>query len=378
MFEALRRMLASETTRRHFRIESFSGVCDMSNARKSWWHRYVPSYASNPFGLAIKLMKAGKPAARSALYMAAAGVAMTPIDVALRPMERRAYERAANSVEPIIMVVGPPRSGTTLVAQYLINTFDVCYLNNLTSLFPRSPISANKLLGKFFPLQPGDYEAFYGKSRRLSGANDGLPIWDRWLGSDRDRVPTTLEPGAGESMRQFFGALDNLYHLPVVNKVNRLNTCAHLVSDELQNVRFLCLQRDPLLLAQSLYVARGYISGNLQSAYGVQHPDANFDDPIEDVCRQVIFHENHARRQQELLGTDKFAVISYEAFCRNPSGLAEILIKEHPELKIRDIESSAIQSFEVSDKRKLPEQVFEQMRQRLAELDAGNINCREF
>ncbi len=350
----------------------------MSNAIQSWWRRYVPSHAANPVSLACKLLRAGKPAARSALYMAAAGIAVTPLDFALRPMERRAYDRAADPVEPIIMVVGPPRSGTTLVAQYLINVFDVCYLNNLTSLFPRSPVLFYILLGKFFPPRPGDYDAFYGKSRGLAGPNDALYIWDRWLGRDRDRVPKTLEPGAGESMRRFFGALENLYDLPLVNKVNRLNTCAHLVSGELKNVRFLCLQRDSLLLAQSLYVARSYISGDIQLAYGVQHPNAEIDDPIEDVCRQVLFHENQARCQQKLLGGDKFVLISYEAFCRNPVGLAQLLSKEYPDLKTRAGESPVTQSFEVSDKRKLPEHVFDQMRRRLAELGAGNVNCREF
>lgn len=350
----------------------------MSNSRHSWWHHYIPSHASKPIRLAINLLKARRSAARSALYMAAAGIALTPFDFALRRLERNAYEQAAKPTEPIILVVGPPRSGTTLVAQYLINTFDVCYLNNLTSMFPRSPISINKLLGKFLPLRPGDYDAFYGKSRGLAGANDALYIWDRWLGSRRDRVPTALKPGAGESMKQFFGALENLYHLPLVNKVNRLNTCAHLVSNELKNVHFLCLQRDPLLLAQSLFVARSYISGDMQSAYGVQHPDAEIDDPIEDVCRQVLFHENQARRQQELLGTDKFSVISYEDFCRDPAALAELLTKEHPELRARNNEGPITRSFEIANKRKLPDHVFEQMRQRLSELGAGNVSCRGF
>lgn len=348
----------------------------MSNGRQSWWHRYIPSHASNPFSLAFKLLRAGKPAARSALYMAAAGIALTPLDLALRPMERRLRKQAMHPTEPIIIVVGPPRSGTTLVAQYLINTLDVCYLNNLTSLFPRSPISINKLLGTFVPLRAGAYDAFYGKSRRLSGANDGLYIWDRWLGSDRDRVPTGLEPGVGESMRRFFGALENLYHRPVVNKVNRLNTCAYLVSNELSNVRFICLQRDPLLLAQSLYIARGYISGDMSAAYGVQHSDSVADDPVEDVCRQVLYHENQTSQQQDLLGVEKFTVISYEQFCQNPAGLSELLVQEYPNLRRRGAESTEPQSFDISSSRRIPENKFEQMRTRLAELGAGKVSCR--
>jgi hypothetical protein len=350
----------------------------MSNARESWWHRYIPAHASNPLTLAVKLFKAGRPAARSAMYMAAAGIAATPFDIALRPFERREYERASRPTAPVILVVGPPRSGTTLVAQYLINQFDVCYLNNLTSLFPRSPIVINKMLGRFFKLRPGDYDAFYGKSRGLAGPNDALSIWDRWLGRDRDRVPTALEPGADIAIEQFFGALNDLYGLPVVNKVNRLNTCAHLVSDLLPNAQFLCMQRDPLLLAQSLYVARDFISGNMEAAYGVQHANSVDDDPVEDVCRQVLFHESQAQREQELIGKDRFEFISYEAFCKNPRGLTNHLAEKHAEMALRAGDMPESQSFTISDKRKLPEDIFERMRSRLSELGAGHISCRTF
>lgn len=348
----------------------------MSNTRQSWWRRYVPSLAANPVSLAFKLLRAGKPAARSALYMAAAGIAVTPIDLILRPIERKRYEEASEPLEPIILVAGPPRSGTTLVAQYLINQFDVCYLNNLTSVFPRAPITINKLLGSFLQLGPGDYDAFYGKSRGLAGPNDALYIWDRWLGSDRDRVPTSLEPGAEIAIAQFFGALQASYELPVVNKVNRLNTCADLISNALPNAYFLCMQRDPLLLAQSLYIARDFISGDMATPYGVQHSDSVTNDPVEDVCRQVVFHENQALHQQELLGSDKFEFISYEGFCRNPAGLRELLSGKFPDLQYRSDRSSNSQSFEISNKRKLPEYIFERMQARLDELNAGTISCR--
>lgn len=348
----------------------------MKNTRESWWHRYVPTYASSPLKLAVTLFKSGRRPARSAMYLAAAGIALTPVDLILTPLERREYERASEPQQPIILVVGPPRSGTTLVAQYLINTFNVCYLNNLTSLFPRSPIIINKLLGKLVAaLREGEYDAFYGKSSGVLGVNDALYIWDRWLGREREQVPDSLEPGAEGGMKRFFGALQSLYRLPVVNKVNRLNTCAHLVSRVLPNARFLCLQRDPVMLAQSLYIARRDIVGDMSVAYGVQHPDA-VEDPVEDVCRQVLFHEEQARGQQRLLGDETFTVFSYEGFCKNPLGLICFLDREYPELTRRDDERSEPRSFDVSNERKLPQRIFGQMQMRLSELGAGNVNCR--
>ena len=350
----------------------------MSNPEQSWWRHYFPGSVSNPFGLVYRLIKSENPAARSAITMAAAGAVLTPIDLLLRGAERREYAESEESGKTILLVVGAPRSGTTLLAQFLINSLDVCYINNLTSLFPRSPITINRILRRFVPLQGGDYSAFYGKSRGLSGANDALYIWDRWLGADRKNVPSELVPLSGESMRRFFRALTNLYRLPVVNKLNRLNTCAHLVSKELKQVRFLCLHRNPLFLAQSLYIARQEIAGDMNAAYGVRHSDTVSDDAVEDVCQQVLFHENHARQQQKILGSRQFSIVSYEEFCRRPGDLLASLVGEDPDLKIKpDFQPESV-FFTVSDKAKIPESEFKRMRLRLKELGAGGVNCRSF
>ncbi len=301
-----------------------------------------------------------------------------PVDLVLRRRERRLYAAAPPPVKPIIIVVGPPRSGTTLVAQYLINTFDVCYLNNLTALFPKSPITASILFGRVARLKAGDYDAFYGKSRGLSGANDGLYIWDRWLGSDRDQVPGTLQGDAPRTMPQFFGALEAHYGLPLVNKVNRLNTCADLVAKLLPNAWFICLRRDPLYLAQSLYVARDVIAGDLDTPYGTRHSGATPGDPIEDVCRQVVYHEEQARRQQALLGSMRFSVLSYEDFCDRPADFARSVEAQHPALRRRDAREPDPAAFGISRQSKLPDSVLNRMKDTLRNLATEEVSLRSF
>jgi len=332
----------------------------MNASKKPWWQHYVPEYAKNPFRLAWQLFTEKKPAARSAMYMAAAGAALTPLDSLFSRKERQIYAQAPEPIRPIILVCGPPRSGTTLVAQYLINNLDVCYLNNLTSLFPRSPVYANTVFGRWAKSNTGDYEAFYGKSRGLSGTNDALYIWDRWLGSNREKVPGKLVAGSGQSMRAFFGAVERLYNLPIVSKVNKLNTCANLVAECLPNAKFICVRRNPLFLAQSLYIARAKIMGDVSLAYGVQHQPSSAD-PIEDVCLQVLFHEQKAKRQTELLG-DRFAIVSYEQFCEEPSELLEFCVENQTELQYRRDVRPGTEKFTISRQLRVPEEVFEGLR----------------
>ncbi len=310
--------------------------------------------------------------------MALSGMLLAPVDVLLQRVEQREYARGERPRKPIIIVVGPPRSGTTLVAQYLINALEVAYINNLTSLFPRSPVTINRLLGRFVPFREGAYEAFYGRSRRLAGVNDGLYIWDRWLGSDRRDSPDSLSTGAEQSMRRFFAAFERYSNLPMVTKVNRLNTCANLIAEVLDNTTFVCLHRNPLYLAQSLYIARQTISGNMRSAYGVRHENSCPEDPVEDVCRQVDFHIGQAQRQQEILGPSKFLVISYEKFCESPEGLVNLMLSQHRGLSLRSTAGALPKSFSVSVQQKVGDHIFERMRGRLSELCADRLILRDF
>lgn len=340
----------------------------MSQRGGSLLRRYVPAVSANPLALALRLLRSPNPAARSALAMALAGVALAPLDALLARRERRRYAGATPPVLPIVLVCGPPRSGTTLVARYLIDRLEVAYINNLASLFPNAPLAANDLFGAFPRRAPDGYDAFYGRSRGLSGVNDGLFVWDRWLGSDRGAMPSRLLPGAEESLPRFFGALQARSGRPVVNKVNRLFACAALVAPLLPSAIFVCLRRERLMLAQSLLRARDEIVGDRALPYGPRHEDPCVEDPVEDVCRQVEFYERRIDAQERLLGPERFVVLRYEEFCAEPEILIEALERRTGgALAYRGPtrEGGARRRFEVSRARRLPPDTLAALERRL-------------
>src|SRR5262249_48604213 len=97
-------------------------------------HRYIPAHFHDPAGLALRLVRTGDPAAFFAMASAAAGAASAPLDMLLEPFEHAYYEAAAKPSHPLIIVCGPPRSGTTVVCQTLINHLPTAYFSNLTAL----------------------------------------------------------------------------------------------------------------------------------------------------------------------------------------------------------------------------------------------------
>jgi hypothetical protein len=292
-------------------------------------HRYVPANFHDPLGLAMRLVRSGDPAALFAMLTAAGGAAATPIDVALAPAERRLMRAPKPSRHPLVLVCGAPRSGTTVVYQTLVRHLPVAYFSNLTALFPRAPLMAQRLFGRFLARPPDEFHSFYGRTQGLAGTNDALSLWDRWLGGDRTTAPAQLDPQHRQAMRTFFAACDALFDRPLVNKNNSLNLSAHLVAECLPHARFICMTRDRRQLAQSLYRARCDIHGDARAAYGAGPPRAAQDaDPIQAVCRQAAYYDDVNARQRERLGDDCFWLVSYEEFCRDPGAVVRRVARD--------------------------------------------------
>lgn len=300
-------------------------VDEGSDERRLPWlrralHRFLPSGLHDPVGLARRLMKTGDPAALFAVRAAALGPVLLPFDLLLTPLERRRYRRSAPPRRPIIIVCGCARSGTTIAAQ-LLQSLPVSYFTNLTSVFPRSPLTAEAAFRRFLPAGEATQHSFYGRTSGWMGANDALYLWDRWLGSDRTRIPDALAPAAREAMIAFFGARERQTGRPTLVKVNALNASAHLVGEALPTARFICIERSRVALAISLLKARQEIHGRADVPYGLMPPGARrCADPVADVCRQVAFHEDVARRQQERMGKDRFRIVRLDAIAADPDG----------------------------------------------------------
>ena len=338
----------------------------------SFLRKYIPQHVSNPFSMATKLLRHEKPAARTAVWYTALGLCAAPLDMVLAVRERRLYANGASPKLPILLVCGPPRSGTTLIAEYLIATLQVSFFNNLTSLFPRAPITAVKIFAKSLAEQAPDFNAYYGKTYGLGRTNDALYLWDRWLGSDRAATPKRIDDHLAADMRGFIGAWEQQSGLPLINKVNRLSTCGDLVLRELPTALIIHVRRDPVMLAQSLYIARRDITGNMQIPYGAMHRDSCPGNPVEDVCRQVEFYERERLRQLELDNDHRILTVNYEEFCDEPAALVNVLQSRIENLHDRYNRHGRVSlpaRFSVSNRCRLDEAILDRFRERLAYLE---------
>jgi hypothetical protein len=276
----------------------------------------------DPVGLVLRMLRSGDRAAREALVREAAQLALTPLDVTLQPFESRRLRTAGTSIQPLILIVGSSRAGTTIVYQALARYLPVTYFTNLSSLFPRAPLTASRLFLSWAPAAQGRLHNYYGNTAGLAGPNDGFHIWNRWLGIDRYRAPEALSQDTIARMRQFLAAWTETFGRPLLNKNNRNADCVGLLGRALPEALFVVVRRNPVDVAQSLLLAREVVQGDKRRKWGVLSYDQESpSDPlgyVDSVCRQVIEVERRLRRDVQTLDAGRIIEVRYEAFCADP------------------------------------------------------------
>lgn len=344
----------------------------MPSALRHLLHRFVPNHFRDPLGLAGRLVKTRDPAALFAMFNAGLGVAAAPCDWLISPWERKAIRQAPPRQGPLVFVCGGPRTGTTLAAQLLSNHLPVSRFTNFTSLFPRSPILATRFSERWLRNPKQDQKSFYGRTSRLSGMSDALVLWDRWLGDDRRRPSRSVSSAVASTMQQFFTAWEAAFKRPLLAKCNSLDAVAHIVAEILEKSYFVCLTREPIFMAQSLYYARLMIHGTLEVPYGTATAGAEENgDPIASICAQVRYHHELAQKQEKVIGADRFLRIAYEDVCRDPSALVRRVGHDFLQLDDARLEQLSLPPIPCANRYRLEKSVLEEFQKQLADSGAG-------
>lgn len=247
----------------------------------------------------------------------------------LEPRERELYGDHAIE-QPLIFVVGAPRSGTTLLSQLLAYCLDVGYIDNFTARFWLAPVHGIRLsrLIAGGP-QPGAFESEYARTSRPTDIHEFGYFWRRWLNKhtfedvvhaaehedeiDWAGLRLTLaniqhEFGRAMVAKNMLGA----YHMPRLRR-------------ELGEVLFVCIERDPLDACVSILDARRKYYSDPDAWWSyvpVEYPLLKDRDHWEQIAGQVHYLGAYYDRELAAVGADAAVRVSYEELCGDP---AEVL-----------------------------------------------------
>ena len=304
-----------------------------------------------------------------------------------RLLAERAEAGSIAPRHPVVLVVGAPRSGTTVLVQWLQASGAFGVPTNFMARFAGAPGLAARLQQALFnpafaygdqladlAAAPGGFESDLGKTRGALAPNEFFFFWRRHLGQaaieplGQERVAATDWP----RLRAELGAVESGLELPVALKGLMVQYDLPAVAERFPEALFLHVEREPFFNAQSLLRSRRKFHGDEASWYSSRPPGSEqLDgvDPIEQVAGQVQLDIGAVRAGLESLPSERWLRVSYEEFCRDTTPLWDALVGRFEALgSALPASHSAPGSFEVTNRIELD-------RERAAQLTAA---CQRF
>ncbi len=244
---------------------------------------------------------------------------------ALWPRERVLLSRArGEDFPPPVFVVGPPRSGTTLVYEALVGTFQFAYISNLAHRLYRTPVAATSLGMRSIDAYEPRYESKWGHVSGWAAPNEAGWVWDRWFTSHDDAVSPAPDEKATASMRDTVGALSSLMRGPFLNKNVNHSVWMPYLAQAFPGATFVEVRRGAVESARSMLKARRDEGGDkhLHEWSSVKPRGwAKFsgENPETQCVAQAVLVARQIEEDAARLDPVQRLTISYDEFCADPA-----------------------------------------------------------
>ena len=280
-----------------------------------------------------------------------------------------------------VFILGPPRSGTTLIYQAIVHCLTVSYLANFAEYFQLeySPIIAAKL-GRFFRLtqdRRSTFESYYGRTQGLGAPHEGGRLWNRWFPVDAHYVGRgDLTTEQKRAIYQVVAGIEHTLDAPFVNKNVKHSVRIQALVEALPAALFIECRRNQVAVAQSILLARTHdFSG--KPWLSVMPKEINSimgKDLLDQVCEQVYYIERDIAADREAVGRDRFLTVVYEEFCKEPNRhLGEIIRFMNERCAPVKVRRQLPASFSASTSQRLSDDDYSALRERLAVLYGGKL-----
>ncbi|WP_322629727.1 sulfotransferase [Halothiobacillus sp.] len=293
-------------------------------------------------------------------------------------------DRPCEKAYPPIFLLGPPRSGSTVIMQVLTDAFKLGYLSNRHCAWFGAPVLAEKLFHPLTEKSVSDYTSKHGRTEGLDAPSECGAWWYRFF--RRDPAYVTLGDVSDRKMMAFRRSLMSFSQsvgLPLIFKNLYATLRIEPIAHHVPNALFVVIERDWVDNAQSILKGRNDALGRYDQWWSVPPPDVDALSklpPVQQVVGQIqSIHELVVRDIVRLGLEDRTFRIRYEDFCEDVQGTLaafEAFMKHHGvELEHRfDVPSQ----FSIPRSIKIPESMYEELKievtKRKRRADAGGEN----
>ena len=263
-----------------------------------------------------------------------------------------------NEIPPLI-VIGAPRTGSTMFYQYITSKIKFAYISNISSIFFNAPYLVTKLLLRFHKVS-AEIKNDHGVVDGFFAPSEARRILENWFDRKKKKMDT-------EFIRSSVFALSDLFDAPFLSK-NMMNS---MRIKEIQRIfpetLFVYLKRSPLYTGQSLIIARKKFNRSIEEWWSTEPEDLDEivrKTPFEQVIYQVKSIEKFIEDNLENKNTNLIQ-INYSEFCKNPQLSINEIINwyESKNIKLRKIGLITNDELKNSNNKKLSDSEWKKLEQ---------------
>jgi len=313
----------------------------------------------------------------------------------LSPAQKRLGDRFRAPRWPVALIVGNPRSGTTLLLQFLASTGAFAYSTNVMTRFAYAPyIGAlvQEILfnpeydfhGDLADIQSGvNFDSDQGKSKGALAVNEFqhffrcyLPHFDAQVLSKRECVETDTD-----RMRRDLASIEHALGKPFVTKGFMLQFNMAYFHAAIPELFFLNVQRQAVFVMQSLLLGRETYYGSRYVWYSVkprEYDRLKTMDLWHQIAGQVYFTERAIGRGLEGVAPTHQLTVRYEDLCSDPGRIYDQIVRKYAQLGCElDRPCHGPKTFASGNTRRLPENEIAALRAAYDDFASGKITLDE-
>lgn len=248
---------------------------------------------------------------------------------------------------PIIFIVAPPRSGSTLTYQIVNRGTNSIYISNLWNLLYAIPYIGGRFVKKNY--RNNIFSSDKGLVQGVNGESEGMRFWSFWIGQDLEEKENKVSVGRLKYIKSVFSTLINKRTPLISGYLGNI-----FVLDFLRNVFpgsvFIYLKRDELSNIYSMIKTYKEFEKNRNNFKWMSVKPKGWEEKIdEDVVEKVIWQYKSIKKKIESSISEKDTlIVNYDEICNNPHNFLKNLkqfVSQHNidlDLKLESVPSTFI------------------------------------
>lgn len=242
------------------------------------------------------------------------------------------WETRSSGIEPSlplperpVFIIGPPRSGSTLLYQTITKCFDFAYMTNLHAYLYGAPSVAERPMMKWRNQRAIAFSSTYGKTAGLWGPSECPDYWYRFFPTNRNYVPVgDISENDMNRMRTSLRAFMCKAGRPIIFKNLYNSIRVEPLATWVPEAAFIVVQRHMIGNAHSILEGRFKANGNYEDWWSVPVPDVDrlvTEPPHVQAVEQVRKIHGLIDKGLTRLPRSQILNVSYEELCKNPKNV---------------------------------------------------------